>query len=102
MKIKDLDKRFEVQKHGHVEIDPQDRCHYRGNCIRSSHFTILLHFPGLFVSLSAIALGVLIVAMHKGSFAAVGLKPRAIALAMTAAVIVFLVSGTILLFVDRP
>jgi hypothetical protein len=67
-------------------------------------FTILLQrFPGLFVSLSAIALGVLIVAMYKGSFAAVGLKNRrAIALAMTAAVIVFLVSGAILLFVDRP
>lgn len=67
-------------------------------------FTILVQrVPGLFVSLSAIAIGILLVALYKGSFKAIGLKNRkAIALAITGSAIVFIVSGVVFLFVDRP
>lgn len=65
-------------------------------------FTLLVNrVPGLFVSLSVIAIGILSVALYKGSFRAVGLKNRrAILWAIGGSVVVFFVSGIVLLFVD--
>ena len=65
-------------------------------------FTILLQrVPGLFVSLSVIAIGILLVALQKGSFRAIGLKNRkSIVWAMGGCLLLFFVSGTVLLFVN--
>ena len=67
-------------------------------------FTILLQrMPGLFVSLSAIAIGVFLYALYKGGFRAIGLKSRkAVSFALGASIALFLISGAIFLFVDRP
>lgn len=66
-------------------------------------FTILLQrVPGVFVSLSILSLAILIIAFIRGNFRAVGLKNRrAILWAIGASFILFIVSGTIFLFVDR-
>lgn len=66
-------------------------------------FVVLLQrVPGLFVSLSAIAMGILVYALYKGSFRAVGLRDRrAVLWTMAACLVLFLISGSVLLFADR-
>jgi len=66
-------------------------------------FTMVLQrIPGLFVSLSVIAIGVLLFALYKGSFHAIGLKNRkSILWAIGGCILLFFISGIVLLYVNN-
>lgn len=65
-------------------------------------FIFIQRIPGVTISLSVIALGILSVALYKGSFEAIGLKNRqSILYAMIGAAVLFFISLSILMFVDR-
>lgn len=63
---------------------------------------LLTKIPGVFVSLSVIAMGIFSFALYKGSFHAVGLHTKkSVTWALIASSVLFLISTAILIFVGE-